>query len=427
MSDSSILVIGAGQAAAVAVAALRDEGYEGGITVVGDEAHAPYERPPLSKAVLAAVHADEPAIHVKDAEFFTARAIDLRLGTRVEAIDPTEKRAELSDGSTVRFDQCLFATGGTARVLPVFPADAPQVHYLRTLDDARGLRSALARSEHIVIVGGGFLGLEIASTARDMGVAVSLIESVPRVLARVMPEQFSLWLQDRVQQRGQVDLYTDRAITAVTLPQDGAPATIELSDGTTLSAPVIAVSVGLTPATDLAHQAGIHIDQSNGGILVNERCQTSLPGFYAAGDCTSQRLPGQAGTIRMESWQNANEQARIAALAMLGREPGPCAHPWFWTDQFGCNIQMLGLPEGSLNYVVRGTIDAAADTPKFIMLGLRNSVPVHAIAVNAGGDLRALRPLIEKALPIDAAQFTDASVTVRAFAKTVLASAASQA
>jgi len=426
-SQTSILVIGAGQAAAVAVAALRDEGFEGRITVVGDEAHAPYERPPLSKAVLAAVQADEPSIHVKDADFFTARDIDLRLGTCVESLDAANKTARLSDGDTIQFSQCLLATGGAARVLPVFPVSAPQVHYLRTLDDARKLRTALASTDRAIVVGGGFLGLEIASTAREMGVAVSLIESLPRVLARVMPEQFSQWLQNRVQDKAQVNLHIGQTITAVTLPEDGSPATVELSDGTALSAPVVAVSVGLTPATRLAEVAGIRIDESNGGILVDERCQTSHPDIYAAGDCTSQRHPGHAGTLRMESWQNANEQARTAALAMLNRDVGAPAYPWFWTDQFGCNIQMLGLPDSTLHYVVRGALDATAEMPKFIMVGLRDQTAVHVIAVNAGGDLRALRPIVEKALPIDPAQFIDESVTVRAFAKSVLASAASQA
>src|SRR5690606_20021668 len=160
---SSILVVGAGQAAAVAVATLRDQGYPGRITVVGDEAHAPYERPPLSKAVLAAVEAEEPGISVKEEDFFSSRDIDLRLGTEVVSLDPASGQAVLSDGSTVAYDRCLLATGGTARQLPGLSPDAPQVHYLRTLDDARRLRNALRKARSAVIIGAGFLGLEIAS------------------------------------------------------------------------------------------------------------------------------------------------------------------------------------------------------------------------------------------------------------------------
>lgn len=416
---SSILVVGAGQAAAVAVATLRDQGYEGRITVVGDEAHAPYERPPLSKAVLAAVEAEEPGISVKEEDFFSARGIDLRLGTEVVSLDPAARRATLSDGSTLAYDRCLLATGGTARVLPGLSPEAPQVHYLRTLDEARRLRNALRKARKAVIIGAGFLGLEIASTARGMGVEVSIVETASRVLARVVPEAFSAWLQARVAASG-ATLYLGQSITDLQLPAGGVR--VSLSDGHVLDAGLVVVAVGLTPATALARSAGLQLNPANGGIEVDASCRSSDPRIYAAGDCTSQHHEGH-GALRLESWQNANEQARIAACSMLGVATTPAAFPWFWTDQFDCNIQMLGLPQAGLQYIVRGSMDPADPNPKFIMLGLQDSVARHALAVNAGGDLRALRPILERGLDVDAAGFSDTSTTMKAYAKALLASA----
>jgi 3-phenylpropionate/trans-cinnamate dioxygenase ferredoxin reductase subunit len=418
---SSILIVGAGQASAVAAATLRDEGFEGKITIVGDEAHAPYERPPLSKEVLAATPENEPAIDVKPVDFYSIADIDLRLGLKVESIDPAAGTAKLSDDSQVVFDQCLLTTGGKARFIEAFPEDAPGVFYLRTLDDARALRTALKYSKHLAVIGGGFLGLEVASTAHNMGVAVSIIEATDRVLGRVTPPQFSNWLQQRIVHTG-LSLHLGKTPAAIAPPTSiKASWDIRLPDNHHVVADTVMVSVGLSANNALARQAGLNVDPNNGGILVNEQCQTSSPNIYAAGDCTSQ-IRGNAGhALRLESWQNANEQARIAATHILGKAPSPAAYPWFWTDQFGCNIQMLGLPEADLTYVTRGELDPESKTPKFIMLGLKNNVPRYAIAVNAGGDLRALRALFEKRASINPNEFIDTSVTARAFAKSAMA------
>ena len=421
---SSILIVGAGQAAAVAAAALRDMGYTGAITVVGDEPHPPYERPPLSKAVLAAQVEDEPALHIKDPDFFVSKNIDLRLGVSVTHLDADKRLAVLSDGEQLSFDRCLLATGGVARTLPSLPADSPHVHYLRTLDDARRLRGCVARSKHVVIVGAGFLGLEVASTAAALGARVSVIETADRVLARVVPPAFSNWLQDRATQAG-VSLHLGQAIQSVDLSGDDSElAVISLADGTVLRSDTILVAIGLAANSSLALAAGLKVDQNNWGVLVDEQCRTSAPGIYAAGDCTSQLRSAHGSAIRLESWQNANEQARIAAAALLGESTQPAAFPWFWTDQFDCNIQMLGLPEAGCEYVVRGEREPSDGAlPNFILLGLRDGKPCQAIAVNAGGDLRAIRPLLERALPIDITEFTNSATTLRAYAKAAMAAA----
>jgi 3-phenylpropionate/trans-cinnamate dioxygenase ferredoxin reductase subunit len=216
-----------------------------------------------------------------------------------------------------------------------------------------------------------------------------------------------------------------QSITAINIPENAeAFASILLADGTELNADAIIVAVGLTPNTSLAQHANLHIDPANGGISVDNLCRTSDPHIYAAGDCTSQSRPGYPGTLRLESWQNANEQARVAASAMLDQDTAAPAYPWFWTDQFDCNVQMLGLPQPDLVYVTRGNADPDNPAPKFVMLGLRDGTPYHALAVNAAGDLRALRPLLERSLPIDSSRFADESITLREFAKATVAAAA---
>lgn len=418
---SSILIVGAGQAAAVACASLRSRGYQGSITLAGDEPHLPYERPPLSKDLLMAQADAEPNLLVKPHAFYADNEIDARLGVRVEKLNPQAQSATLSDGTTISFDKCLLATGGLARTLPQFPETSDQVFYLRTLDDAKQLRSALKGDQHLVVIGGGFLGLEVASTARTKGMTVSVIENAPRVLARVVPPQFSSWLQQQAENEG-VTLHLGQALSSVTPPhRTGQPWQLTLDNGETLNADVVVVAVGLTANASLAREAGLSLDDKTGGILVDDQCQTSHHAIYAAGDCTSQRREQSAEPLRLESWQNANEQARIAAAAMLGATDAPAAYPWFWTDQFGHNIQMLGLPAADLHYVTRGETTVSDSPQKFITVGLRDDVPVTAIAVNAGGDLRALRPLFESKTAIDPAQFADPSVTVRAFAKRALA------
>lgn len=417
----TFLIVGGGQAAAVAASTLRDQGFEGKLIVVGTEAHAPYERPPLSKDVLAALPDNEPVVNVKPVDFYNSASIDLRLGLTIEKLDPQAHVAYLSDGSQVTFDKCLLATGGTARFIKAFPQEAPGVFYLRTLDDAHALRSALKHSKHLAVVGGGFLGLEVASTAYQMGVAVSVIEATDRVLSRVAPAAFSEWLQQRVSHVG-LNLHLGQTPTSIQ-PATGvkSPWHIRLHDDHEIVADTVVVSVGLTANSSLAKTAGLIIDANNNSIMVNDQCQTSHPDIYAAGDCTSQIRGDNTTALRLESWQNANEQARIAATHMLGKDAGAPAYPWFWTDQFGCNIQMLGLPEPGLTYVTRGEADPKADSPKFIMLGLRNNIPRYGIAVNAGGDLRALRALFEKAVSINPDEFINTSITARAFAKSARA------
>ncbi|CPK18459.1 ferredoxin reductase [Bordetella pertussis] len=406
----SIVIVGAGQAGAVAAASLRQLGYRGGLTLVGQEAPPPYERPPLSKAVLqgTATHA-EAAVH--PAGFYAENDIALLTETAVAALDPAARTVRLADGRTLPYDRCLLATGGHARELPALPRGRAGVHYIRTLDDALDLRAALRPGVRAAVIGGGFLGLEVASTARELGAKVTVIENGSRLLERALPAIVSDWLAERVRASG-VDLRLGGAIAAI---GDGPPYAITLADGTQVNADLIVVSIGLAPEVTLARQAGLPLDD-NGGICVDSQARTADPQVYAAGDCASQPRACLGTAARFESWQNANEQARAAAAAMLGLAPAAEPYPWFWTDQYGCNIQILGLPQPGLRYVCRPQTDPQA-APRVLWIGLRDGVPCHGIAVNAGGDLRQLRVLFERGIPVDPHRLADPAEALKPLVK----------
>ncbi|AOB37647.1 ferredoxin reductase [Bordetella parapertussis] len=406
----SIVIVGAGQADAVAAASLRQLGYRGGLTLIGQEAHPPYERPPLSKAVLqgTATHA-EAAVH--PAGFYAENDIALLTETAVAALDPIARTVRLADGRTLPYDRCLLATGGHARELPALPRGRAGVHYIRTLNDALDLRAALRPGVRAAVIGGGFLGLEVASTARELGAEVTVIENGSRLLERALPAIVSDWLAERVRASG-VDLRLGGAIAAI---GDGPPYAITLADGTQVNADLIVVSIGLAPEVTLARQAGLPLDD-NGGICVDAQARTADPHVYAAGDCASQPRACLGTAARFESWQNANEQARAAATAMLGLAPAAEPYPWFWTDQYGCNIQILGLPQPGLRYVCRPQTDPQA-APRVLWIGLRDGVPCHGIAVNAGGDLRQLRVLFERGIPVDPHRLADPAEALKPLVK----------
>lgn len=404
-----ILIVGAGQAGAMAAATLRGLGYGGRLVMAGGERHAPYERPPLSKSVLADVGQDGK-IGVHPASFYADQDIELRLGASVTSLDAARHVAHLADGSAIGYDACLLATGGNARVLPALPPGTPHVHYLRSLDDAARLRDAMPRAGELVVIGGGFLGLETASTAAAMGLKVTLVEHAHRLLARALPAELSTWLADRVQAQG-VTLRLGCGI--VHCDVQGGAVRMQLDDGASLRAPLVVIAIGLTPEVTLAAGAGLALHPQNGGIQVDARCRTSAESVYAAGDCCSQYQPLFGTEVRLESWQSANEQARIAAASMMAVDAEPAALPWFWTDQFDCNVQMLGAAHPELRYAWRGSAAHDDAAPKFMLLGTRQGRLSHAIAVNAGGDLRQLRALVGRDISSHLARLCDDRLPLR--------------
>ncbi|ARP81607.1 ferredoxin reductase [Bordetella genomosp. 8] len=415
-APDSIVIIGAGQGGAMAAAALRTQGYAGKLTLVGREFHPPYERPPLSKAVLRDAAAEAAAaIHAE--AYYAEQDITLLRGVEVLALDRTERRISLSNGARLPYDRCLLATGGQARTLPSLPPGMPGVHYVRTLDDARGLRACLRAGARVAVVGGGFLGLEIASTALESGADVAVVESADRLLPNALPAPLAAWLAARAAALG-ARLHLSARIAAILPPTPDAPAGgLSLDSGVALPADAIVVAVGLQPDVALARAAGLEIDADNGGIRVDAHCRTADPHVLAIGDCASQHRDLLGRHARLESWQNANEQARVAAAAMLDADPPPAPYPWFWTDQFGCNIQMLGMPVAGLAYVCRGSAMPEDSAPKLVWLGHRDGVPVHGVAINAAADLRQLRVLFERGIRIDPGSFADVNVTLKPWIK----------
>ncbi len=412
-----IVIVGAGQAAARAAHALRALGHAGGIALVGAEPHPPYERPPLSKAVLQADA--EPALHVLPPEQFQGCGLDFRPGVRALRLDTAARLLQLDDGRVLHYGRCLLATGGVARVLPALPPSTPRVHYLRTLDDARRLRASLQPGTRLAIVGAGFIGLEVAASAVQRGAQVTLVETAPQLLGRFLPTEPADWLATQLQRQG-VRLLLGRALQHA---QPGAAQVrLTLDQDEAIEADQVLVAIGLVPETALAREAGLAIEPANGGVRTGPDGRTSDPHVYAAGDCASQFHPYLGATARLESWQNANEQAQAAAAGLMDQAPPPAPYPWFWTDQGEHNLQMLGMAQPGLRYVRRGDPAAA----KAVWIGHRDGVPLHGIALNAGTELRALRPLFEQKAAFDGAAFADASTALRPWVKTTLAAHAAR-
>ncbi|AFK60841.1 3-phenylpropionate dioxygenase ferredoxin-NAD(+) reductase component [Advenella kashmirensis WT001] len=421
-TNQTILIVGNGQAAAMAVQQLRSLTFTGCIKVVGQEPYPAYERPPLSKAMLADPGADISSICIHAQDFYDTAKIELILGKSVTRIDPEQNLALLEDGQQISYDYCLLATGGQARQLPAYPYGSPCVHYIRTADDALRLRQALRADARVVILGGGFLGMELASTARALGATVDVIEAAPALLTRNAPLLFSHWLQERARHAG-ITLHLGTKIAASQqCPQDST-LKLTLDNGHLLNADHLIVAIGMNPNSEIAIRSGVKVCPQTLGIEVDNHGRTNISNVFAAGDCTTQVDRQTGERVRMESWQNANEQARIAADAILGNTPKAAAFPWFWTDQLSCNIQMLGASVADLQFLVRGEIDAHAATPEFLLLGLKDNIPHYALAVNAAGQLRAIRNLLEKKLPIDPAAFSNTDIPIKQFVKKATAAA----
>ena len=405
----SILIIGAGQAGGCAAAALRREGYGGRITLAGVEPHRPYERPPLSKAVLHDAGA-EASLFLHKPDFHDGLEMQWLPGADVQSLDAAARLAHTASGDMLAFDRCLIATGGRARPLPGLPPDAPNVHYLRGLDDARRLRERLLPNASVIVIGGGFLGLEFAGMARSKGMAVTVCEAGPQLLGRAAPPQAGAWLQARHEEAG-TRVLCGAAVTAVEARADRV--SVALAGGATLEADFLLVSIGQVPNVELAAQAGLTIDN---GIAVDSRCETSAPGIFAAGDCASHVSRFLQRRVRLESWQNAQEQAQVAARAMLDLPAAYDVVPWFWSDQLGMNIQMLGIPDAALSYRLRGR----PSDPKFSIYGFDGSQLRYALAVNSGAEMTPLRRLMTAGASIDADLLADPAQPLRDTVKAAL-------
>ncbi len=375
---TTVLVVGAGQSGFQAVASLRDRGFGGRIVLVGDEPGVPYQRPPLSKAYLAGT-AGVDQLHLRGEDFFAEKDIELVSG-RAAKIDRAVSKVRLEDGRELGYDFLVLATGARNRTLPVPGADLPGVLTLRTRDDADQLRASLAQAADVVVAGGGFIGLEFASHA---GRPVTIVEAQDRLLNRVATPEISAYFAELHRGAGHT-VVLGQGVTA--LHGDERVREVELSDGTRLPADLVVVAVGVVPETTLAEAAGLPV---RNGVVVDAHLRTADEKIFAIGDCANFPCVQAGVETRLESVQNAVDQARCVAAAITGTEEPYASLPWFWTDQAGAKLQIAGLLAGADRTVVAG--DPAAG--KFSVLSFRDDVLIAVESVNRPADHIAARRL----------------------------------
>jgi 3-phenylpropionate/trans-cinnamate dioxygenase ferredoxin reductase subunit len=401
----TIVIAGAGQAAAQAIQTLQAKGFDGRIILVGEEPYVPYERPPLSKAYLAG-DLPEEKLYFKKPEYYVEKGIDFRPKTTVTHIAPADRRVTLSDGTTLGYDQLLLATGSRVRRLTIPGHDLKGVHYLRSIDDVKGIQVELKPSSRIVLVGAGYIGLEVAAVARKLGAQVTVLEMVDRVMARVVAPVVSAFY-DSVHREAGVDIRLNTGVVA--LEGQDRVTSVVTDKGEHIPADLVVVGIGIVPNSEIAAEAGLKIHPANKGVVVDEFCRTSDPNIFAAGDVTSHPNPFMGREIRLESVQNAVSQGRTAALAMLGT-PEPYGEvPWFWSDQYDLKLQIAGLSEPDDEVVVRG--DPASR--KFSVVYLRDGKFVAINTINMLKDFLPAKKLIAEGRVVDKEKLANPDVALK--------------
>jgi len=406
MSDlRTFVIVGAGLAGAKAAEALRTEGFDGDLVLLGAEPHRPYERPPLSKGYLHG-SAERDTVFVHPPEWYAEHQVDLRVDTAVTAIDRRDHEIVTADGSRVHYDKLLLTTGATPRRLPVPGADLAGIHYLRTLDDSDQLKAALRPGTRVVIVGAGWIGLETAAAARAAGAEVTVLERAELPLLHVFGPQIARVFADLHTDHG-VDLRCGVTVAGLeaAATDPSAAVTVQLADRTRLDADVVIVGIGAVPNTSLAQSAGLDLDN---GILVDRHLRTSDPDILAAGDVANAYHPLLGRRLRVEHWANALHQPTVAAKTMLGQTASYDRLPYFFTDQYDLGMEYTGHsdPTGHDQIVIRGDTDART----FIAFWLRDRRLVAAMNVNVWDVTEPIQQLIRSGEPVDPAILADPDI-----------------
>lgn len=337
MMTEHVVVVGAGQAGFQLAASLRQKSFAGEISIIGDESAPPYQRPPLSKAYLK--EGVEERLHLRKASFYPDSGITLSTGRRVTAIDRGAKRITLADGQSLNWDRLVLATGTRIFLPPIEGVNLPGVHSLRSIDDARRLRSEMATMRRAVVIGGGFIGMEFAAVAREAGIEVSIIESAGRLMARAISPQMSAVLQDIHSEKGVV-IHLNSFAASINAQADGRVCGVSLKDGRFLPADCVVLATGVVPNIELAEAAGLRIQN---GIVTDRFMTTEDPQIHAIGDCASFPDPFGTSLIRLESVQAAADHGRCLADVIMGQPAPYAALPWFWSDQGKYKLQIAGL------------------------------------------------------------------------------------
>ncbi|KVL13979.1 anthranilate 1,2-dioxygenase system ferredoxin--NAD(+) reductase [Burkholderia sp. MSMB1826] len=405
MSADPFVIVGAGHAARRTAEALRERDAAARIVMIGAERELPYDRPALSKDALLSDGGEQRAF-IRDAAWYDAQRIELRLGARVEAIERDARRVRLDDGATLPYAKLVLATGSRVRTFggPVDEGIVP--HYVRTVADARALRAQLAPGRRVAVLGGGFIGLEVAAAARQLGCDVTVIDPAARLLQRALPEAVGAYARQLHDARGV-------AFQMATLPRairraPGGGAVVEADRGD-VPADVVVVGIGVVPNVELAQAAGLDVDN---GIRVDAGCRTADAAIFAAGEVTMHFNPLLGRHVRIESWQVAENQPAVAAANLLGADERYAELPWLWSDQYDCNLQMLGLFGSERTIVVRG--DPASGS--FTVFGLGDDGRIVAVAAaNLGRDIGASRRLIAAGAVPDPEKLADPAVNLKTF------------
>ncbi|MFL2771049.1 MAG: NAD(P)/FAD-dependent oxidoreductase [Rhodospirillaceae bacterium] len=399
----TVVIVGAGEAGGQAAISLRQGGFIGSITIIGDEPYVPYERPALSKQFLAnslVMH----RMYLRPAEFYDDHDISLKLNSRVNKVVPGQG-VILSDGSFLEGDTLILATGGYPRKLMLDGSELNGVHYLRTIDDVLGFRDSLMQGTKLVIIGGGYIGLEVAAVATKSGCSVTVIEMENRVLSRVVAPEVSAFYT-RVHKEEGVNIKTNSRVTGFTGVD--SVESVALADGSEVQADCVIIGVGIVPNTELAETAGLKI---NNGIVVDANTRTSVDAVYAAGDCTNHPNALLGRRLRLESVQNALSQGKAAANSILCREIPYAEIPWFWSDQYDIKLQMVGINDPGDQVVIRG--DPA--TRSFSVCYIRKGTLVAINTMNRSKDFLQGKKAIAKAIRPDLTLLADSNTPLKEF------------
>lgn len=400
----NVIIVGGGHGGAQAAIALRQNGFDGGITIIGREPEIPYERPPLSKEYMAGEKEFE-RICIRPRTFWDEKHVELLLGRTVTAIEPEAHHVVLDDGSRQNYGALIWAAGGDPRRLTCDGAELLGVHAVRNRADADAIMAELPDVDQIVVIGGGYIGLEAAAVLRKFGKRVVLLEALPRVLARVAGPELSAFYEAEHKAHG-VDLRTGVAVDAIE-GEEGRVSGVRLADGSIIPAQMVIVGIGIIPAVQPLLDAGA---AGGNGVDIDAYCRTSLPDVYAIGDCAAHANRFADGaTIRLESVQNANDQASVAAKSICGEAAPYSATPWFWSNQYDLKLQTVGLSTGYDATVLRGAPAARS----FSVIYLKQGKVIALDCVNMVKDYVQGRKLVEAAAVIDPARLADTQVPLK--------------
>jgi len=400
--NETVVIAGAGHAAGQLVVSLRQNKYAGRIVLVGDEPYLPYQRPPLSKKFLAGAM-DADRLLVKPAGFYEETGVELRLDTSIAAIDRNKKCLRSSDDDEIPYDKLVLGLGSRARKLPVEGAKLQGVHYLRSIADVAGIREDFQSGRRLVVIGAGYIGLEVAAVAQQAGLVVTVIEMADRVMSRVVSPEISDFYQIEHTNQG-VRFRLSTSVSA--LKGKKRVKSVTTSDDEEIPADLVVIGVGILPNTELATAAGLDVEN---GIVVDDHCRTGDPDIYAMGDCTSHPNAIYDRRLRLESVHNALEQAKTAAANICGKDASYCQVPWFWSDQYDLKLQIAGLSEGYDGVAVRGNPAERS----FSCLYLMENRLIAVDAINAPRDFVQSKQLIADRNEIDHGLLDDATVALK--------------